>query len=158
MPHVRLMGLIAMPALNSLNPKDKEAYARRGCEGFSKSGLDWTPTPDTDDHKAGSELATDRADDIQAETAEPVESIVENMYEEDEVDKQPIKSYIMSIHKMATELYEMLEDSDDPEDWVVGRMKAARSAMSSVHGHGSYAKQKVEGLEGIRKSPKERGY
>ena len=55
-----------MPALNSLNPKDKEAYARRGCEGFSKSGLDWTPTPDTDDYKAGAELATDRADDIQA--------------------------------------------------------------------------------------------
>ena len=150
MPHVRLMGLIDMPALNSLNPKDKEAYARRGCEGFSKSGLDWTPIPDTDDYKAGSELATTRADDIQAATAEPVESIVENMYEEDEVDKQPIKSYIMSIHKMATELYEMLEDSDDPEDWVVGRMKEARSAMSSVHGHVSYAKQKVEGLEGIR--------
>ena len=157
MPHVRLMGLLDMPALNSLNPRDKESYARRGCEGFSKAGLDWTPTPDTRDHKAGSELATDRADDIQVETAESVESIVENMYEEDEVDKQPLKSYIMSIHKMATELYEMLEDSDDPEDWVVGRMKEARSAMSSVHGHVSYAKQKVEGLECIRKSPKERG-
>ena len=54
MQHVRLMGLIDMPALNSLHPKDKEAYARRGCEGFSKSGLDWTPIPDTDDYKAGS--------------------------------------------------------------------------------------------------------
>ena len=79
MPHVRLMGLIDMPALNSLNPKDKEAYARRGCEGFSKSGLDWTPIPDTDDYKAGSELATTRADDILAETADPVQTIVENM-------------------------------------------------------------------------------
>ena len=158
MPHVRLMGLLDMPALNSLNPRDKESYARRGCEGFSKSGLDWTPTPDTRDHKAGSALATDRADDIQVETAESVESIVENMYEDEEVDKQPLKSYIMSIHKMATELYEMLEDSDDPEDWVVGRMKEAKSAMSSVHGHVTYAKQKVEGLEGLKKSPKERGY
>ena len=160
MPHVRLMGLLDMPALNSLNPKDKEAYARRGCEGFSKSGLDWTPTPDTDDYKAGSELATDRADDIQAETVDDQsgESIVENMYEDEEVDKQPLKSYIMSIHKMAAELYEMLEDSDDPEEWVVGRMKEAKSAMSSVHGHVSYAKRKVEGLEGLRNSPKERGY
>ena len=162
MPHVRLMGLLDMPALNSLNPRDKESYARRGCEGFSKSGLDWTPTPDTDDYKAGSELATDRADDIQVEDTEITEPIVEGTYEEgdegDRVDNEPLKSYIMSIHKMATELYEMLEDSDDPEDWVVGRMKEAKSAMSSVHGHVSYAKQKVEGLEGLRKNPKERGY
>ena len=70
MPHIRLMGLVDLPALNALNDKDREAYGRRGCEGFSKSGLDWSPTPDTDDNKAGSELATDRADDIQAEDVE----------------------------------------------------------------------------------------
>ena len=160
MPHIRLMGLVDLPAFNSLNDKDKEAYARRGCEGFSKSGLDWSPTPDTDDHKEGSELATDRADDIQAEETESTESIVEGMYEEEEgVDNQPLKSYIMSIHKLASELYNILDDTEDPEEWVMEKVKGASSAMNAIHGHISYAKDKVEALEGtLGEKPQERGY
>ena len=159
MPHIRLMGLVDLPAFNSLNDKDKESYARRGCEGFSKSGLDWTPTPDTDDHKEGSELATDRADDIQAEELESTESIVEGMYEEEEgVDNQPLKSYIMSIHKLATELYEMLDDTDDPEEWVMGRIKEASSALSSIHGHVSYAKKKADSLGELKDTQEGQGY
>ena len=160
MPHVRLMGLLDMPALNSLNPRDKESYARRGCEGFSKSGLDWTPTPDTDDNKAGSELATDRADDIQAEDTEITEPIVEGMYEGEEegLDNRPLKSYIMSIHKLASELYNILDDTEDPEEWVMEKVKGASSAMNAIHGHISYAKDKVEALEGtLGEKPQERG-
>ena len=160
MPHVRLMGLLDMPALNSLNSRDKEAYARRGCEGFSKSGLDWSPTPDTDDHKEGSELATDRADAVQAETTETTEPIVEGMYEGDEgLDNRPLKSYIMTIHKLASELYNILDDTEDPEEWVMEKVKGASSAMSAIHGHISYAKDKVEALEGtLGEKPQERGY
>ena len=161
MPHIRLMGLVDLPALNNLSDKDRKSYAGRGCEGFSKSGLDWSPTPDTDDNKAGSELAVDRADDIQAEDTEITEPIVEGMYEgEGEgLDNRPLKSYIMSIHKQASELYNILDDTEDPEEWVMEKIKSATASMNAVHGHISYAKDKVESLEGTPgEKPQERGY
>ena len=162
MPHIRLMGLVDLPALNNLSDKDRNAYAGRGCEGFSKSGLDWTPVPDTDDHKEGSELAADRADDIQAEDTEITEPIVEGMYEGEEaegLDNRPLKSYIMSIHKQASELYNILDDTEDPEEWVMEKIKSATASMNAVHGHISYAKDKVESLEGTPgEKPQERGY
>ena len=161
MPHIRLMGLVDLPTLGNLSDKERKSYAGRGCEGFSKSGLDWSPTPDTDDNKAGSELATDRADDIQAEDTEITEPIVEGMYEgEGEgLDNRPLKSYIMSIHKQASELYNILDDTEDPEEWVMEKIKSATASMNAVHGHISYAKDKVESLEGTPgEKPQERGY
>ena len=157
MPHIRLMGLIDLPALGQLNDKDRKAYAQRGCEGFSKSGLDRTPEPDAVD---GSELATDRAGEIQAEDTEITEPIVEGMYEGDEgVDNRPLKSYIMSIHKQASELYNILDDTEDPEEWVMEKIKSATASMNAVHGHIAYAKDKVESLEGTPgEKPQERGY
>jgi len=157
MPHIRLMGLIDLPALGQLNDRDREAYAHRGCEGFSKSGLDWSPEPDAVD---GSELATDRAGEIQAEDTEITEPIVEGMYEGDEgVDNRPLKSYIMSIHKQASELYNILDDTEDPEEWVMEKIKSATASMNAVHGHIAYAKDKVESLEGtLGEKPQERGY
>ena len=157
MPHIRLMGLIDLPALGQLNDRDREAYANRGCEGFSKSGLDWSPEPDAVD---GSELATDRAGEIQAEDTEITEPIVEGMYEGDEgVDNRPLKSYIMSIHKQASELYNILDDTEDPEEWVMEKIKSATASMNAVHGHIAYAKDKVESLEGTPgEKPQERGY
>ena len=159
MPHIRLMGLIDLPALGQLNDKDRKAYAHRGCEGHSKSGLDWTPTPDAEE---GSELATARADDIQAEDIETTEPIVEGMYEGEEgegLDNRPLKSYIMSIHKQASELYNILDDTEDPEEWVMEKIKGATAAMNAVHGHIAYAKDKVESLEGTPgEKPQERGY
>ena len=161
MPHIRLMGLVDLPTFNSLNDKDKKSYARRGCSGFSKSGLDWSPTPDTDDHKEGSELATAKAGEIQAEDTKITEPIVEGMYEgEGEgLDNRPLKSYIMSIHKQASELYNILDDTEDPEEWVMEKIKSATASMNAVHGHISYAKDKVESLEGTPgEKPQERGY
>jgi len=157
MPHIRLMGLIDLPALGQLNDRDRESYAQRGCEGFSKSGLDWSPEPDAVD---GSELATDRAGEIQAEDTEITEPIVEGMYEGDEgVDNRPLKSYIMSIHKQASELYNILDDTEDPEEWVMEKIKSATASMNAVHGHIAYAKDKVESLEGtLGEKPQERGY
>ena len=159
MPHIRLMGLIDLPALGQLNDKDRKAYAHRGCEGHSKSGLDWTPTPDAEE---GSELATARADDIQAEDIETTEPIVEGMYEGEEgegLDNRPLKSYIMSIHKQASELYNILDDTEDPEEWVMEKIKSATASMNAVHGHIAYAKDKVESLEGTPgEKPQERGY
>jgi len=159
MPHIRLMGLIDLPALGQLNDKDRKAYAHRGCEGHSKSGLDWTPTPDAEE---GSELATARADDIQAEDIETTEPIVEGMYEGEEgegLDNRPLKSYIMSIHKQASELYNILDDTEDPEEWVMEKIKGATAALNAVHGHIAYAKDKVESLEGTPgEKPQERGY
>ena len=159
MPHIRLMGLIDLPALGQRNDKDRKAYAHRGCEGHSKSGLDWTPTPDAEE---GSELATARADDIQAEDIEITEPIVEGMYEGEEgegLDNRPLKSYIMSIHKQASELYNILDDTEDPEEWVMEKIKGATAAMNAVHGHIAYAKDKVESLEGTPgEKPQERGY
>ena len=157
MPHIRLMGLIDLPALGQLNDRDREAYAHRGCEGFSKSGLDWTPEPDAVD---GSELATDRAGEIQAEDTEITEPIVEMYESEGEgLDNRPLKSYIMSIHKQASELYNILDDTEDPEEWVMEKIKSATASMNAVHGHISYAKDKVESLEGTPgEKPQERGY
>ena len=160
MPHIRLMGLVDLHALGKLNDKDRESYARRGCEGFSKSGLDWSPTPDTDEHKEGSELATDRADDVRTEDTEIAEPIVEMYESEGEgLDNRPLKSYIMSIHKQASELYNILDDTEDPEEWVMEKIKSATASMNAVHGHISYAKDKVESLEGTPgEKPQERGY
>ena len=157
MSHIRLTGLIGLPALGQLNDREREAYAYRGCEGFSKSGLDWTPEPDVED---GSELATARAEEIQAEDIESTEPIVEGMYEGDEgVDNRPLKSYIMSIHKQASELYNILDDTEDPEEWVIEKIKSATASMAAVHGHIAYAKDKVESLEGpLGEKPQERGY
>ena len=157
MPHIRLMGLIDLPALGQLNDRDRESSAQRGCDGFSKSGLDWSPEPDAVD---GSELATDRAGEIQAEDTEITEPIVEGMYEGDEgVDYRPLKSYIMSIHKQASELYNILDDTEDPEEWVMEKIKSATASMNAVHGHIAYAKDKVESLEGTPgEKPQERGY
>ena len=157
MPHIRLMGLIDLPALGQLNDRDRESYAQRGCEGFSKSGLDWSPEPDAVD---GSELATDRAGEIQAEDTEITEPIVEMYESEGEgVDNRPLKSYIMSIHKQASELYNILDDTEDPEEWVMEKIKSATASMNAVHGHISYAKDKVESLEGTPgEKPQERGY
>ena len=159
MPHIRLMGLIDLPALGQLNDRDREAYAHRGCAGHSKSGLDWSPEPDAVE---GSEFATDRADDIQAEDTEITEPIVEGMYEGEEgegLDNRPLKSYIMSIHKQASELYNILDDTEDPEEWVMEKIKGATAAMNAVHGHIAYAKDKVESLEGTPgEKPQERGY
>ena len=157
MPHIRLMGLIDLPALGQLNDRDREAYAHRGCAGHSKSGLDWTPEPDAVD---GSELATDRAGEIQAEDTEITEPIVEMYESEGEgVDNRPLKSYIMSIHKQASELYNILDDTEDPEEWVMERIKSATASMNAVHGHIAYAKDKVESLEGTPgEKPQERGY
>ena len=157
MPHIRLMGLIDLPALGQLNDRDREAYAHRGCAGHSKSGLDWTPEPDAVD---GSELATDRAGEIQAEDTEITEPIVEMYESEGEgVDNRPLKSYIMSIHKQASELYNILDDTEDPEEWVMEKIKGATAAMNAVHGHIAYAKDKVESLEGTPgEKPQERGY
>ena len=157
MPHIRLMGLIDLPALGQLNDRDRESYAQRGCEGFSKSGLDWSPEPDAVD---GSELATDRAGEIQAEDTEITEPIVEMYESEGEgLDNRPLKSYIMSIHKQASELYNILDDTEDPEEWVMEKIKSATASMNAVHGHIAYAKDKVESLEGTPgEKPQERGY
>jgi hypothetical protein len=151
------MGLIDLPALGQLNGRDRESYAQRGCEGFSKSGLDWSPEPDAVD---GSELATDRAGEIQAEDTEITEPIVEMYESEGEgVDNRPLKSYIMSIHKQASELYNILDDTEDPEEWVMEKIKSATASMNAVHGHIAYAKDKVESLEGTPgEKPQERGY
>ena len=74
-------------------------------------------------------------------------------------DNRPLKSYIMSIHKQASELYNILDDTEDPEEWVMEKVKGASSAMNAIHGHISYAKDKVEALEGtLGEKPQERGY
>ena len=161
MSHIRLTGLIDLPALGQLNDRDRDAYAKRGCEGFSKSGLDWSPEPDVvDGPEIATVIATVRAGKVQAEDTEITEPIVEGMYEGDEgVDNRPLKSYIMSIHKQASELYNILDDTEDPEEWVIEKIKSATESMAAVHGHIAYAKDKVESLEGtLGEKPQERGY
>jgi hypothetical protein len=75
------------------------------------------------------------------------------------VDNRPLKSYIMSIHKQASELYNILDDTEDPEEWVMEKIKSATASMNAVHGHIAYAKDKVESLEGTPgEKPQERGY
>ena len=99
---------------------------------------------------------------VQAEDIEITEPILEGMYEGEEgegLDNRPLKSYIMSIHKQASELYNILDDTEDPEEWVMEKIKSATASMNAVHGHISYAKDKVESLEGTPgEKPQERGY
>jgi hypothetical protein len=102
-------------------------------KGKSKSGLDW-----------GSDKKDNTKEDIaKLENTIETEELVE-MYENDDgVDERHLKSYIKSIHKMAAELYNMLDGAEDPEEWVNEKAKQCNSLLNAIHGHIDYAKQEV---------------
>lgn len=117
-------------------------------KGKSKSGLDW-----------GSDEKNNPKEDIaKLENTIGGEDLVE-MFESEDSDDRPLRSYVMSIHKMAAELYNALDDSDDPEEWVMEKAKQCNHLLNAVHGHVSYAKKPVEELEtDVRGKIKERGW
>lgn len=99
-------------------------------KGKSKSGLDW----DADKGNPKEDLS-------KLENTLETEDLVE-MYEGEDLDERQLKGYIKSIHKMAAELYNVLEDTDDPEEWVMEKAKQCDSMLHAIHGHVSYAKDK----------------
>jgi hypothetical protein len=129
--------------LRDLLPESHESFHK----GESKSGLDWdgdSENPDTTTN----------------ETPELTSDLVE-MYEgdDDALDNRQLKSYIMSIHKMAAELYNVLDETDDPEDWVIEQAKECNSLINAIHGHVSYNKKKAEELNSdVGSKAAERGW
>ena len=116
-------------------------------KGKSKSGLDW----DADKDNPKEDLS-------KLENTLETEDLVE-MYEGEDLDERQLKGYIKSIHKMAAELYNVLEDTDDPEEWVMEKAKQCSSLMNSMHGHVTYAKKQVDDLDkNVRDEIKERGW
>lgn len=115
-------------------------------KGKSKSGLDWDADKDNPEEDLSKLENTLEGDDL-----------IE-MYEGD-LDDRPIKSYIMSIHKMAAELYNVMEDTDDPEEWVMEKAKTCSELLNAVHGHVTYSKNKAEELNtSARDEIRERGW
>lgn len=120
-----------------LNENDETLH-----KGKSKSGLDW-----------GSDKKDNPKEDLaKLENTVETEELVE-MYENEELDERQLKSYIMSIHKMASELYEVLEDTDDPEEWVMEKAKQCDGMLHAIHAHVKYAKEQVTQLD---KHPRDR--
>jgi len=143
---IRLAGLVDLKPFKDISedyPGSGELPKETLHTGESKSGLDWEADKDNPE--------------VQEEVVEQQEELVE-MYEGD-VDTRPLKSYIMSIHKMAAELYNVLEDTDDPEEWVMEKAKQCNHLLNTVHGHVSYAKNKVEELDTeVRDRMEEKGW
>tara|TARA_Y100000004_G_scaffold32154_2_gene33671 strand:- start:3485 stop:3943 length:459 start_codon:yes stop_codon:yes gene_type:complete len=150
---IRLAGLVNLKPPREISedyPGSGELPKETLHDGASKSGLDW----DVDENDK--ELKVNYPE-VQEESTEEQEELVE-MYEGD-VDNRPLKSYIMSIHKMAAELYNQLDETDDPEDWVMERAKKCDHLLNTVYGHVSYAKNKVEELDmEVRDSMDEKGW
>ncbi len=138
-----------MIKLSDLLSEDHKSKEETFHKGKSKSGLDW----DCDKDYPKEDLA-------KLENTIDGEDLVE-VYEGEDLDERQLRGYIKSIHKMAAELYNVLEDTDDPEEWVMEKAKQCDSMLHAIHGHVSYAKDKdrVSELEReTRDQVRERGY
>lgn len=59
-----------------------------------------------------------------------------------EEEKVNIKAQLMSIHNLSKEAYNVLDDQDDPEDWVIDKVQEISKMLNSVHSHLTYEKKK----------------
>lgn len=126
------MGLVDFDKFKSLSVSKQDDH--RLHRGYSKSGLDW-------DSDAELEI---KVNESESNESEIVESYTTE--ERDRLDGSALKAYIMSIHKKAAELYNLLDEGDAPEEWVMAQAKEANDMLNSIHGHVSYAKHKSEEL------------
>lgn len=141
---VKLTKLVDLEKYNNMSQSKQDS--EKTCRGYSKSGLDW----EADKNNPESKLEGKES----LESTDLVETIENN-----ENDNRQLKSYIMSIHKQAAELYNILDDNDDPEEWIIDKAKEASALINDVHGHISYAKKKVEELDlDVRDKVEEKGW
>lgn len=134
--------------------QEKEKHKR----GRSKSGLDWE-CEDTEYHDE--EAPKNWEDMIESEegssNGKPINEW--GLDEEDPEDEnRSLKALVKSIHKHAAELYNQLDDMDDPEDWVVEKAKQAAAAVAEIHSHIDYNKDKAEELSTEPNGTEDRGW
>lgn len=93
-------------------------------------------------------------------TSKSSETITEldNMEMSAEEEKANIKAKLMSIHSMAKEAYNVLDDQDDPEDWVLDKVEEIAEMMNSVHSHVRYEKTKASELDDAIEPTTQRGW
>lgn len=89
---------------------------------------------------------------------EKVVTEIDNMQMSAEEEKANIKAKLMSIHAMAKESYNVLDDQDDPEDWVLEKVEEIADMMNAVHSHVRYMKNKASELDDAIEPTTQRGW
>ena len=84
-------------------------------------------------------------------------SEADNMMNPEE-ERANIKAKLMSIHAMAKEAYNVLDDQDDPEDWVLDKVEEIAEMMNSIHSHVKYMKTKAAELDDDIEPVRQRGW
>lgn len=137
---IRIAGLVDWDDYKNKS-KSKQDELKRG-RGFSKSGLDWDQPEEPGVPKTKEEMAEHEDQGGQV--------IQEWGLEEDdpagEEEQRSLKAMIKSIHKHAAELYNLVDEMDDPEDWVLEKAKECAAKVAEIHSHIDYNKEKAEEL------------
>lgn len=142
----RLSGLVDWERFKKMSESEQEKERlKNGAtdRGKSKSGLDWDQEEDPSAPQNWEEMA-------ESEDASDKEVIQEwGLDEEDDEpgeEERSLKALVKSIHKHAAELYNILDEMDDPEEWVVDKAREAAAAVAEIHSHVDYNKEKAEEL------------
>jgi|APSaa5957512535_1039671.scaffolds.fasta_scaffold59403_3 hypothetical protein len=95
----------------------------------------------------------------------PPSQMKEGMYDENEdngmgaeEERKNIKAKLMSIHSMAKEAYNVLDEQDDPEDWVLEQVEEVTKMMNAIHSHLTYMKKKASELDDDIDVPRQQGW
>lgn len=141
---IRIAKLVDWEEYKKKSQSEQDKLKRE--RGYSKSGLDWDQEEEPGVPKTWDEMA-------EGEEADEGQVIQEWGLDEEDDDPTDIeggednlKALVKSIHKHAAELYNMCDDMDDPEEWVMEKAKDCASKIREIHGHVDYNKQKAEEL------------
>lgn len=71
-----------------------------------------------------------------------------------------VKANVMALHDMTKEIYNLLEESDQLEEWVVGTIADCTAQLNAVHAHVVYTKKNMDKLDTSRSinTPREGGW
>lgn len=146
MAPIRIAGLVDWEGFKKKSESQQEKLKRE--RGFSKSGLDWEQEDDPsapqnwEEMAEGEEVVVTNSDMI-AEWGLDEEG---EEGEFDTVENRDLKALIKSIHKHAAELYNQVDEMDDPEEWVMEKAKDCAAKIAEIHSHIDYNKNKAEEL------------
>lgn len=135
---VRISDLVSWDDYKKKSPKQQDEM-KRG-RGHSKSGLDWDQEDEPGVPKNWEEMA---------EEDRPEGQVIKEWgldEEGEEEENRSLKAMIKSIHKHAADLYNLIDEMDDPEEWVMEKAKDCAAKMTEIHSHIDYNKEKAEEL------------
>ncbi len=137
---IKIAGLVDWEGFKKKSEKQQEDLKHE--RGFSKSGLDWDQPDDPD----APQTWEDMAEDEKPEGDLVNEWGLDEDGDEDGPDERSLKAMIKAIHKHAAELYNIVDEMDEPEEWVLEKAKDCAAKIAEIHSHIDYNKDKAEEL------------